>query len=361
MNFYLITISIVLNLFSLQKPDEFIENYKSAFSNIQTIEYSFIAERGTVVISGEVKFKRGANHNTNQYYFDGSVVRGDDYYQLSFSDNNEGYYLDKESEFQHFDDFSSLLFGAGLDVVHLVVNGALSPNPAYGLIKDSDVVSLVGAEKVGDVSCKKYEVQKSNGTTQILFIGENDFLLRRLITSNLDLMLTIKSVNEEITDESFDLETILGKNSEKGGVLAIGSTVPEFKLPDLNGQSVHSRDFAGKITILDFWGTWCKPCINEIPELNKLYASVNKDEVQYFGISSFEEISSEDLIDFVESKGINYPILQNGELIAEQFGIFTYPTMIILDKQARVIITRGSNGSMNGISIPEITELIRNL
>lgn len=101
-----------------------------------------------------------------------------------------------------------------------------------------------------------------------------------------------------------------------GGPSAAAQPV-ELILPDLTGAPRSLSEFRGKWVIVNFWATWCSPCLREIPELIDFQAR-HRDDAVVVGIN-FEEIEREELAAFVEKMGINYPVLQIGATPAVPF------------------------------------------
>jgi thiol-disulfide isomerase/thioredoxin len=58
--------------------------------------------------------------------------------------------------------------------------------------------------------------------------------------------------------------------------LKVGETAPEINLPDLKGNTIALSAFKGKVVLIDFWATWCSPCVEEQPQLHKLYEKYNQ-------------------------------------------------------------------------------------
>ena len=82
--------------------------------------------------------------------------------------------------------------------------------------------------------------------------------------------------------------------------------LPEFSLPDTTG-TIHSiSEWQGKILVINFWATWCPPCLKEIPEFIQLQAEYADQNVQLIGIAIDEPELVDDYISFIN---INYPIL----------------------------------------------------
>ncbi len=112
--------------------------------------------------------------------------------------------------------------------------------------------------------------------------------------------------------------------------------VPPFTLRDIDGKTLSSSELHGKVTLLNFWATWCGPCRAEIPELIELQ---NKyaDKLQIVGLST-DEIPAALVKRFVQKQGINYRVaITTPEMDAKFGGIVALPTSFVLDTEGRVV------------------------
>jgi thiol-disulfide isomerase/thioredoxin len=114
------------------------------------------------------------------------------------------------------------------------------------------------------------------------------------------------------------------------------SKVPSFTLHDLSGGTISSDSFRGKVTIINFWATWCGPCRAEIPDLVALQQKYS-GQLQIIGISE-DEVPAEEVKRFVVANRMNYPIAMTTPEIEKMFpGISALPTSYIVDREGRIV------------------------
>lgn len=118
--------------------------------------------------------------------------------------------------------------------------------------------------------------------------------------------------------------------------LSKGSVAPAWKLQDLDGKTVSSDDFKGKVVILDFWATWCGPCREEIPGLIDLQAKYQKQGLAVIGISLDE--GAGEVKPFVKKAGFNYTVALVDDKVQQAFGgVDAIPLTFVIDRQGRIV------------------------
>jgi thiol-disulfide isomerase/thioredoxin len=122
-------------------------------------------------------------------------------------------------------------------------------------------------------------------------------------------------------------------------LLAAPSVVAEkvdFTLPDLEGKSVSLSDFRGKWVIVNYWATWCPPCLEEIPDLVALHEA-HPDKVVVLGVD-YEEVDLDYLKEFVDSHFMSYPIVRMDPVPVTELGpVLGLPTSYIISPEGESV------------------------
>ena len=110
----------------------------------------------------------------------------------------------------------------------------------------------------------------------------------------------------------------------------------DFALQQLGGGEVSLSDFRGEWVVVNYWATWCTPCLKEIPDLSELHKE--RSDLTVLGLA-FEDLEDSDFAGFLEDFDVSYPILKvDVYQPPEPFGApKVLPTTIILDKQGRAV------------------------
>jgi thiol-disulfide isomerase/thioredoxin len=120
--------------------------------------------------------------------------------------------------------------------------------------------------------------------------------------------------------------------------LSVDSVVPDFSFTDFNGKGRRLSEYRGKHVLLEFWATWCGPCVWEIPNLQDAYRKYQSRGFEILGLDNDEDFEKTKA--FVAEKGIGWTQASREsikDLITRRFRINSWPTTVLLDPDGKVI------------------------
>lgn len=112
-----------------------------------------------------------------------------------------------------------------------------------------------------------------------------------------------------------------------------GEEAPIFELSDLQGRKHALSDYRGKVVLINFWASWCRECITEMPSLNKLYSQFSGQGLAVLGVTV--DRKSEDAAAAAKKARVAFPILldNKGEVFIKKYAVIGLPTTIIVDRK----------------------------
>ena len=122
-----------------------------------------------------------------------------------------------------------------------------------------------------------------------------------------------------------------------------GKTPPDFTATTIEDQHIQLADYRGKVVLLDFWATWCGPCIAELPNVKRVYEKYRDKGFRIISISLDRE--KQTLRQFVEQREIRWPQIYDADReadkqIARRYGVNAIPQMILVGRDGKIIDTR---------------------
>ncbi len=155
-----------------------------------------------------------------------------------------------------------------------------------------------------------------------------------LVAISIVLVYLYLSYVKEKRVEEVDYQTPFSSLGIQGITPAVKA--PDFTLKNLEGSSVSLKDFAGKVVFLNFWATWCGPCRDEMPAMEKLWQTFKEEAFVILAVDLREgqkEVSS-----FMQNYGLTFPVLldSRGE-VGSMYAVRAIPTTYLIDSAGRIV------------------------
>lgn len=267
----------------------------------------------------------------------------------------------------------------GNEVIDHIAKLVLSPYETYRrltynveneLEKNYHLFASIPFHKQGSVvlNNKSYNIFVANQFSSLLYTEQNTkiFIVPDSITPSQSSGDIPGSIGETINLDGFDYQiksisptgdqiklSYIGENQNPTGI-AEGYLIPRFNAITLEREEFKLDDHHGKYILLDFWGTWCNPCIRLIPELKKLNSEFMNTNFQLVGVAFDRDI--ELVGDFVRKNEMDWlhlfadQNLRNSGSVVDVFKVTSFPTKILIDPSGKILA--------RGRDIDEIREIL---
>jgi len=114
----------------------------------------------------------------------------------------------------------------------------------------------------------------------------------------------------------------------------VGSIAPDFTLQTLNGSSINLSSLRGQNVLINYWVTWCDPCLEEMPTLEKIYKEYEGKDLVILSINGIAQDDLNKVKDTVSSLGLTYPVvLDEGDTVFKSYWMGFMPTSVFIDAQ----------------------------
>jgi len=158
------------------------------------------------------------------------------------------------------------------------------------------------------------------------------------------VMTAVNSVKAKIIQPKVD-----NNSTEK-----LNNNEYNWQLADINGQAVNFAEFEGKVVFVNFWATWCGPCLGEMPEIQKLYDKFKDNKNVVFVLVTNEDTKT--INQFVDKKKYTFPVYTALSNPPNKFATKSIPTTFLIDKKGNIIIHKVGAANWSGKKVIETIE-----
>ncbi|MBC7326714.1 TlpA family protein disulfide reductase [bacterium] len=113
-----------------------------------------------------------------------------------------------------------------------------------------------------------------------------------------------------------------------------GQIAPDFNLKSLEGKTYSLSDLRGSVVLLDFWATWCGPCKEELPIIEKLHQEYKDKGLVVLGINDEDRATVEN---FLKEQKLTFPILLDDGKVGKAYRVNAIPRIILIDKNGKIV------------------------
>ncbi|MCX7765356.1 MAG: redoxin domain-containing protein [Candidatus Sumerlaeia bacterium] len=265
----------------------------------------------------------------------------------------------------------------------------LSPEPKKYLLEGTINTSLLSPVELEGKQCYNLQLNQQGKVKTNMFIDQKTFLIRQInvnMTEALkeemaqDKSLTRKppadleytftekynllKINESLPPEVFKFiepkgakeVAMFSPSVEAEETNLSGKMAPDFTLTALDGTKYTLSAQKGKVVLLDFWATWCSPCVKLLPDIQKLYKEYKDKGLVVWGINSESDESR--VKKMMEKAGITYPTLKDPDSnVAGLYNVRAIPRTIVIDKSGKIV--KDSAGFSGPQTIDEIETAVK--
>ena len=233
-----------------------------------------------------------------------------------------------------------------------------------------NIFEFMGEETINDILC--YHIKRSiipeNDSTEMIktlrkevnyWINKQDYFpvqysIAMDLTMNNDTMyqfeknsLTKYELNNLKDESELKLSSIPSyidltdyKPYKAPELLAKGTIAPNWTLVSLNNKTINLSDLKGKLVLIDFFYKSCYPCMLALPALQDLHEKYNNKGLVVIGIDPYDTKEKDDIDNFLTKRGVTYTVLLEGKDVANEYHVSGYPTMYLIDKNGKIILSQ---------------------
>lgn len=148
-----------------------------------------------------------------------------------------------------------------------------------------------------------------------------------------------KPIDEKETVKTAKKAEMPSPNGKEDTASQVEYKAPDFKLKTLEGKTVRLSDYVGKKVILNFWATWCPPCKEEVPHMQKVYEEYKNQGVEILAVNVTNKEGGKGAVaQFVKEHGLTFKVLLDKEgVVGSTYQVLTLPTTYMIDTKGNMV------------------------
>lgn len=227
--------------------------------------------------------------------------------------------------------------------------------------KDMDTQAFTEAQTehaviLNEEKAYKKEFVKTHKNSLLTIIMMNEMIVRKELTSS-EAKQMLANIAPELK-QTFYYDNLL-KTIEAHAAVDVGQIAPNFSAPTPDGETLALNDVLGKVTLIDFWASWCKPCRMENPNVVKVYNQYKDKGFEIISVSLDRKGQKSRWLKAIEDDQMAWHHVSNlnfwNDPIAKEYGVRSIPATFLLDEEGR-IIAKDLRGDSLGRKVGELLD-----
>ncbi|NML41997.1 TlpA family protein disulfide reductase [Chitinophaga sp. G-6-1-13] len=136
-----------------------------------------------------------------------------------------------------------------------------------------------------------------------------------------------------------------------------GVQAPDFTTTDTQGNKISLADYKGKYVLLNFWASWCEPCVAELPAIKKIHGLYSRDQLAVIGVSADKDTTA--FLKAVEKYEVSWIKLKWDDTFTDKYAVASLPRLFLIDPTGKIIYERKQERSDQIDSLPLLQDILR--